>query len=142
MFQPWTLFTAWRYLTSKRQHGFANFVSAVSLLGIALGVAALIIVLSVMNGFEREVTRHVLGMSAHGLLVPTNGYIEDWRSMKQAAEQFDGVVAGAPYVRGSGMPSRKGEARGVSNHGIVTSMQTAVSETENYLDSVQFNVLR
>lgn len=65
MFHPLPTFIAGRYLRSKRKNRFASFISVASVLGIALGVAVLVIVLSVMNGFEVEVTRHILGMTSH-----------------------------------------------------------------------------
>ena len=86
VFQPFPLFVALRYVTTKRRNRFAAFVSLVSIVGIALGVGALIIVLSVMNGFEREVIRHVLGMSAHAVVFNGDGALRDWPRVQRAIE--------------------------------------------------------
>ena len=75
MLHPITAFIAVRYLGTKRKNRFAAFVSIVSILGIALGVAVLIIVSSVMNGFEKEVTRHILGMTPKARLAKILGSI-------------------------------------------------------------------
>ncbi|MEX2479933.1 MAG: lipoprotein-releasing ABC transporter permease subunit [Gammaproteobacteria bacterium] len=133
MFQPWPLFVAWRYVRAQRRNRFAGFVSLVSIAGITLGVAALVIVLSVMNGFEREVTRHVLGMSAHALLVPTSGSLEDWRPALAAAARGDEVRAVSPYLRGSGLLSRKGAVQGVIVEGIEPDLEARTTAIGEYL---------
>lgn len=133
MYQTWTLFVALRYLRTRRNNRFASFVSVVSIAGIAVGVAALTIVLSVMNGFEREVTRHVLGMSSHAVLLPPDGVLIEWPFVRTEAEKFAPIVATSPYVRGSGMLSRKGEVRGVAVEGIVPNLESQVSSIESYL---------
>ncbi len=133
MHQPYLLFIATRYLRAPRANRFASFVSLTSLVGIALGVAALIIVLSVMNGFEREVTRHVLGMSAHAAMVPPDGRLADWQRREAPALAFPGVSAIAPYVRGSGMLGRRGEVRGVVVEGIDPAREAAVSDIARYV---------
>ena len=102
MLRPFVLFVALRYVRSRRGNRFTTFVSLLSVAGIALGVAALIIVLSVMNGFEREVSRHVLGMSAHAMILPVRGLMQDWPDLREQALSEPGVVAAAPYLRGSG----------------------------------------
>ncbi|MGE0485370.1 MAG: lipoprotein-releasing ABC transporter permease subunit [Gammaproteobacteria bacterium] len=133
MFQPFALFVALRYLRSRRRHRFAGFVSFVSLVGIALGVAALVIVLSVMNGFEREVTRHVLGMTAHALLAPPDGMLAGWGQLREKALAAPGVAAVSPYVRGSGMLSRRGEVRGVIVEGIEPVLERTTTDIDRYL---------
>ena len=72
------LFISFRYLWSRKQNGFVSFVTAISLMGITLGVAALIIILSVMNGFEYELRERLLSMSAHGHITNHNNDIGDW----------------------------------------------------------------
>jgi len=134
VFQPVTLFIAARYLRARRRNRFATFVSAVSVLGIALGSAALIIVLSVMNGFEREVTRHVLGMTSHAVMLPSSGTLLEWRRIVDAASARPGVEAAAPYVRGSGMLSRKDQVRGVVVEGIMPHLETQVTNLVQYVD--------
>ncbi|MEQ8659764.1 MAG: lipoprotein-releasing ABC transporter permease subunit, partial [Gammaproteobacteria bacterium] len=141
MFRPVTLFVALRYLRSKRRNRFAGFVSLVSVSGIALGVAALVIVLSVMNGFEREVSRHVLGMSAHALALARSGHLDDWRTLLEAPVLVDSVAAAAPFVRGSGMVSRRGEVRGVLVEGILPDAERATTALASYVDTATLATL-
>lgn len=141
MFQPLTLFLAWRYVRSKRRNRFAGFVSLVSVSGIALGVAALVIVLSVMNGFEREVSRHVLGMSAHAVALAQGGVITDWRELLETPELRARVAAAAPFVRGSGMVSRKGQVRGVLVEGIVPEAERETTELARYVPAKALQTL-
>ena len=133
MFQPFPLFIALRYVTTKRRNRFASFVSFVSIAGIALGVGALIIVLSVMNGFEREVVRHVLGMSSHAVLLNDSGLITNWPALEPRIASDPRVVALAPYVRASGMLTRKGKVTGTIVEGIDPARETLVTELAHYL---------
>ncbi|MBK6660497.1 MAG: lipoprotein-releasing ABC transporter permease subunit [Proteobacteria bacterium] len=133
MFQPFPLFIALRYITTKRSNRFASFVTFVSIAGIALGVGALIIVLSVMNGFEREVVRHVLGMSSHAVLLSDNGLIADWPALERRVLADSRVVALSPYVRASGMLTRKGKVTGTIIEGIDPARETQVTDLANYL---------
>jgi lipoprotein-releasing system permease protein len=133
VFQPFPLFVALRYVTTKRRNRFASFVSVVSVAGIALGVAALIIVLSVMNGFEREVVRHVLGMSSHAVLLSAQGVILDWPELDARLRGEDGLVAATPYLRASGMLTRKGKVTGVMVEGIAPQREIQVTDLAHYL---------
>lgn len=142
MFRPWPLFVALRYVRARRRNRFAGFVSFVSIAGIALGVAALIIVLSVMNGFEREVTRHVLGMSAHAVLMPPHGNLAAWQADLARAEQQPAVAAVSPYVRGSGLLTRKSVVQGVIVEGIVPAREQRTTALADYLDPRLLESLR
>ncbi|MCC6707973.1 MAG: lipoprotein-releasing ABC transporter permease subunit [Gammaproteobacteria bacterium] len=133
MFQPFPLFIALRYITTKRSNRFASFVTFVSIAGIALGVGALIIVLSVMNGFEREVVRHVLGMSSHAVLLSDSGLIADWPALERRVMADPRVVALSPYVRASGMLTRKGKVTGTIIEGIDPELESAVTDLASYL---------
>jgi len=133
VFQPFPLFIALRYITTKRSNRFASFVTFVSIAGIALGVGALIIVLSVMNGFEREVVRHVLGMSSHAVLLSDSGLIADWPALERRVMADPRVVALSPYVRASGMLTRKGKVTGTIIEGIDPELESAVTDLASYL---------
>lgn len=133
MFQPFPLFIALRYITTKRSNRFASFVTFVSIAGIALGVSALIIVLSVMNGFEREVVRHVLGMSSHAVLLSDSGLIADWPALEQRVMSDPRIVALSPYVRASGMLTRKGKVTGTIIEGIDPERESAVTDLASYV---------
>ena len=141
MFQPFTLFAAARYVRSKRRNRFASFVSLVSVAGIALSVAALLIVLSVMNGFEREVTRHVLGMTSHAVIVQQRSTIDDWVSIDTTIRSDPRVIASAPYVRASGMLSHKGKVKGVIVEGIVPEREAQVTDLHRYLPAADIDAL-
>ena len=82
MFRPLELFIGLRYTRAKRRNHFISFISLTSMLGIALGITALITVLSVMNGFQQELRGRILAMTAHATLNHWNGVIEDWRTVR------------------------------------------------------------
>ena len=96
MINPVELFVGLRYLRAKRRTEFVSFITLISLLGIALGVAALIVILSVMNGFEGELRDRLLSMSAHGYVTGPERVTEDWRSLRDGVEQQPGIAAAAP----------------------------------------------
>ena len=103
MLAPVELFIGLRYLRAKRRTRFVSFITLISLLGITLGVAALIVILSVMNGFEGELRERLLSMSAHGSVGAESGRIEDWAELARQVEADSGVVAAAPLVQLEGM---------------------------------------
>lgn len=94
---PAPLFLAARYLKPKRT--FLAVITLISVIGVTLGITVLILVMSVMTGFERELQRKVIGFDAH-LLVTDNGLIDGWKDLAKAAEGTPGVVAAAPFVQG------------------------------------------
>ncbi len=140
MLHPITAFIALRYLGTKRKNRFASFVSIVSVLGIALGVAVLIIVSSVMNGFEKEVTRHILGMTSHAMLFRPGSRIDDWREVLEIVEAEPDVVAGAPFIRAGAMLNHKGNVRGVSIQGIDINAERKVSTLAAVIDPASLDV--
>ncbi len=103
MINPVELFVGLRYLRAKRRTRFVSFITLISLLGIALGVAALIVILSVMNGFEGELRGRLLSMSAHGSVADSSGKTADWESLLQQVAAEPGVMAAAPLVQMEGM---------------------------------------
>ncbi len=105
----WLLGT--RYLRSTRGRGFLSFISVVSALGLAVGVAVLIVVLSVMNGFERELKARILSVTSHATLMGLSGNLGDWRAVQARALTLPGVVAAAPYI----------EAQALLTHGAHTA---------------------
>ena len=101
MFTPLEVCVGLRYTRAKRRSRFISFISLASMLGIALGVAAVITVVSVMNGFERELRGRILGMAAHATIAGANdNAIKDWRQQAGIAEQHPRVIGVAPYVDG------------------------------------------
>ena len=112
---PYELQIGWRYTRagrSGRRNGFISFISGVSMLGIALGVAALIIVLSVMNGFQKEVRDRMLSVIAHiEVFDAAGGALPDWRATAAAAKQDKRVIGAAPTTCGLARTSLKVRAR-------------------------------
>lgn len=92
-----------RYLSSRHRNRFVSFISGISMGGLALGVAALVVVLSVINGFERELRDRILDTTAHATLTAFNGTMKDWRHSMQVAAAEPGVVAVAPFIEDKGM---------------------------------------
>ncbi len=127
MINPVELFVGLRYLRAKRSTRFVSFITGISLAGIALGVAALIVILSVMNGFEGELRNRLLSMTAHGYVTTPSGRLVDWQRVRDAALETDGVVAAAPYVALEGMVRAGGDLRAVFVHGVVPELESAVS---------------
>ena len=124
---PVELFIAYRYTRSRGRSGFVSFISGVSMLGIALGVAALIIVLSVMNGFQKEVRDRMLGVLAHIELVGSDNRLPDWRGIERIARQHPEVRATAPFVVGQALLSRGSAVQGAALRGVLPGAETAVS---------------
>jgi len=118
MINPVELFVGLRYLRAKRRTRFVSFITLISLLGIALGVAALIVILSVMNGFEGELRGRLLSMSAHGRVTGASGVTEDWERLIGNVTSEPGVTAAAPFVQMEGMIQSGPELYAVLVHGV------------------------
>ena len=127
MIKPVELFVGLRYLKAKRRTRFVSFITLISLLGVALGVAALIVILSVMNGFEGELRNRLLSMSSHGYVTGTDGVTESWRELTAELESLPGVAAAAPLVQLEGMIQSGRELRAVLVHGIVPEYEADLS---------------
>ena len=129
---PFEFKLGWRYTRAKkdsRKNHFISFISAVSMLGIALGVAALIIVLSVMNGFQKEVRDRMLAVVSHVEVVPsTGGELLDWQALGQKTLGNPGVLAYAPYVAEQALLVKGDLMRGSLVRGIDPSLEGGVAE--------------
>jgi len=117
-FAPFEWMIAVRYLRAKRQESFISVISLFSLLGIALGVATLIIVMSVMNGFRVELLRSIMGLSGHVTIQSQFGRMTDYDAVSARVRAVPGVVQATPVVDGQVMASQNGENTGVIVHGI------------------------
>ena len=119
---PYEWHIGWRYTRAGRagrRNGFISFISGVSVLGIALGVAALIIVLSVMNGFQKEVRDRMLSVVAHiEMFDASGGALADWRATAAAAQRNPDVVGAAPFISAQALVGRGDELRGAVVRGI------------------------
>ncbi|MHB8562502.1 MAG: lipoprotein-releasing ABC transporter permease subunit [Acidiferrobacteraceae bacterium] len=127
MIRPFELFIGLRYTRAKRRNHFISFISATSIAGIALGVAALITVLSVMNGFQETLRSRILGVISDVTVTGPHDRLRDWKPMLQRIRQTRHVVAVAPYVRGEGMLVHGRAVAGVLVRGILPSAERGVS---------------
>lgn len=142
MLNPVELFVGLRYLRAKRRTRFVSFITLISLLGIAIGVAALIVILSVMNGFEGELRNRLLSMSAHGTVKGSDGPILDWQSLAADVGEEEGVVAAAPFVPVEGMIQSGRDLLGVMVHGVDPVWENAlngdmINMVEGHLDMLE-----
>jgi len=128
MRMPYELVVGLRYTRAKRRNHFISFISLVSMLGIALGVAALIVVLSVMNGFQREVRTRILSVASHVQITGPNNELADWRGVAARAGRLPHVVAAAPFVNGQGLLANGDAVRGAVVRGIVPDLESRVAE--------------
>lgn len=128
MFRPLSVYIGMRYTRAKRRNHFISFISLTSMIGVALGVAALITVLSVMNGFEKELRERILGMTSHAFVTGTDGSLEDWQTLENELEGMPDVVDTAPFVEGQAMLSRSGKVRGTMLRGIDPALEPKVSD--------------
>lgn len=126
------LYIGLRYIRAKRRNQFISFLSGFSMLGMLLGVAALIIVLSVMNGFDRELKGRILSAIAHGSLTTVDG-IEDWEGLGQTALQGSGIVAYAPFVEGFAMVGFGRALQSVTFSGVDPVLEQRVSEIGDHM---------
>jgi len=121
-----------RYVRARRRaaggNRFISFISMVSMLGIALGVAALIVVLSVMNGFQRELRTRILGVAAHAQVVAYEGDLQDWPAAAKIAAAHPGVKAVAPYVQQQGMLALGESVRGAVVRGVLPADEDRVAD--------------
>ena len=127
MINPVELFVGLRYLRAKRRTRFVSFITLISLLGIALGVASLIVILSVMNGFEGELRERLLSMSAHGHVTSPGNGTKDWRSLLDEVQQEPGVQAAAPVVEMEGMIQSGRDLVAVFFHGVDPAYEAQLS---------------
>jgi lipoprotein-releasing system permease protein len=117
-----------RYTHAKRRNNYISFISIVSMAGLALGVAALIVVLSVMNGFQKELRTGILGVVSHLEVSGVNGSLADWPDVLNRLKTEDQVVAGAPYVMTQGMMTHGDAVRGAIIRGILPEDEDKVAD--------------
>lgn len=141
LFQSLPLWIGLRYLAAKRRNHFISFISASSMVGMTLGVAVLILVLSVMNGFDRELRERILGMVPHGVLYERGG-IQDWQALAQQVEAEPGVVAAAPLTRLQGMLGYGGRVQGVMVTGIDPVAEGKVSILPDHIIDGELEALQ
>ena len=141
MFKPFELFVGLRYLRAKRRNGFISVISLISMLGIAVGVMALITVLSVMNGFEEELRSRILSMTSHATISGPDDRLDDWHMVYDAAFKHPDVVGAAPYIEAEGMLSNAGELSGAGIRGVLPDREQDVSDISGHIQRGSFESL-
>ncbi|MEB0013137.1 lipoprotein-releasing ABC transporter permease subunit [Glaciimonas sp. Gout2] len=134
-----------RYTRAGKRSGrnsFISFISLISMAGIALGVAALIVVLSVMNGFQKEVRDRMLSVLAHIEVFDGSGEMPNWEEIARQAFNNKEVIGAAPYVEAQAMLTRDGEVRGVGIRGVMPSEEPKVSDVTKQIKQGDFNALK
>ena len=122
-----------RYLWSKRRHPFAGVMSATSIVGITVGVAALVIVMAVMNGFDEELKKRIIGTQAN-LVIEKDGGLTDWHSAAAAIKKNKSVEAAAPFVQGQALVQSGEDTTGVLVRGVDPHEEKSVTHFEEYLE--------
>lgn len=130
---PLALSIGWRFYRARQSNSFISFISFASTAGIALGVAVLIVVLSAMNGFERELEQRLLGVIPQADIVGVNEPIVDWQSVAQGALQIEGIRGAAPFIRMQGLVQKPGGFQGLSVVGIAPEEETKVSTLAQFM---------
>lgn len=131
-----------RYTRAKRRNHFISFISLISMAGIALGVAALIVVLSVMNGFQEEIRTRILGVAAHVEVSDPRGGLAGWEGVAREVAALPRVQAAAPYVNGQAMVTVSGAARGVLVRGIVPGLESRVTDIAQHMRAGSLEALK
>lgn len=139
---PYELLIGLRYTRAKRRNHFISFISLISMLGIALGVAALIVVLSVMNGFQKELRTRILGVASHIQITGINGELENWSALAAQAMQHPEVRAAAPFVQSQAMFTVDGGVKGALVRGILPDQEDKVADFRRTIRSGSLDDLR
>ncbi len=142
MFKPLSFYIGLRYTRAKRRNHFISFISMTSILGIALGVTALITVLSVMNGFEKELRHRMLGMSAHVVVSTFNNHWRDWQEVAQQLQTREHVTGVAPFVQGQGMITFNKNVKGTFLQGIAPELEPQVSQVKDKMKAGSIDLLK
>ncbi len=141
MFSPFSLFVGWRYTRSQRGNHFISFISLVSMLGLMLGVAALIVVLSVMNGFDRELKQRILGMVPQASILGYDGDLTDWTALLNQISAQPDVEGVAPFIQAQGMLTAAGRVQPVMVSGIDPEYESRVSIASHQMTQGQLSSL-
>jgi lipoprotein-releasing system permease protein len=141
MIRPLELFVGLRYVRSREAGFFVSFITWVSLGGVALGVAALITILSVMNGFEGQLRGRLLSLASHATLVPADERPRDWGALADRAAAAPGVAGVAPYVEQQALLTRGSEMSGAVLRGVDPAREPRVSELDRAIVDGRFDAL-
>ncbi|GKW01585.1 lipoprotein-releasing ABC transporter permease subunit LolE [Pectobacterium carotovorum] len=132
-FPPLSLLIGLRFSRGRRRGGMVSLISVISTLGIALGVAVLILGLSAMNGFERELNNRILAVVPHGEIAPVNQPFDGWQDILPKIEQVPGVAAAAPYINFTGLLENGAKLQAVQVKGVDPQQEKRLSALPNYV---------
>jgi lipoprotein-releasing system permease protein len=149
MFNSFETMIGLRYVRARRRNHFISFISMTSMLGVGLGVMALITVLSVMNGFEKELKERILGMASHATVVEDGDVLRDWKPIAEEIMHHPDIVGVAPYFHAEGMLVKDKRVNGTIIRGILpdeepkvsTVTQTMIYGDINNLRAGEFNIV-
>jgi len=133
MYKPLELFIGLRYTRAKRRNHFISFISVISMLGIMLGVVALITVLSVMNGFHKEVRERILGMASHATISSYQNDLTEWKQVMQLSTEHANVVGQAPFIEAQTMLTNGQRVNGALLKGILPEYEGRVSDVGEHM---------
>lgn len=140
--RPFELFVGLRYTRAKRRTHFISVISFISIAGIALGLWALITVVSVMNGFEKEVRARILGAAAHIQILGGDGKVANWEQLTAEVKKHPEVTAAAPFVNAQGLLSTGTAVRGVFVRGVLPELEDKVADFRQGMKAGKFEDLR
>jgi lipoprotein-releasing system permease protein len=142
---PYELLVGLRYTRARNRNDgrnpFVSFISLVSMFGIALGVWALIVVLSVMNGFQKELRTRILGVASHVQITGFNNQLDGWQRVAKEAAEHPQVVGAAPFVNGQGMLTFGGNVRGAIVRGIAPKLEEQVADIGSHMTAGRLDAL-
>jgi lipoprotein-releasing system permease protein len=142
MYQPFELFVGLRYTRAKRRNHFISFISMISMLGIALGVTALITVLSVMNGFEKEMRGRILDMVSHLTVTHYDNRMQDWQEAAKVVKEHPDVIGAAPFIEAQGMLIKGKNVNGSLIRGVLPDMEGQVSKVTESIEEGNWQDLK
>ncbi|MGB7800066.1 lipoprotein-releasing ABC transporter permease subunit LolE [Buttiauxella sp.] len=135
MASPLSLLIGLRFSRGRRRSGMVSLISIISTLGIALGVAVLIVGLSAMNGFERELNNRILAVVPHGEIEPVNQPFHDWSGVLQRVEKVKGIAAAAPYINFTGLVESGPNLRAIQVKGVDPAQEVRLSALPQYVQN-------
>ncbi len=133
MFKPLEIYIGLRYTRAKRRNHFISFISVSSMLGIMLGVMALITVLSVMNGFHKEIRERILGMASHATISAVDGGLQDWQLAMDLSREHPRVIGQAPFVEVQSMLVNTSQVSGALVRGVLPEQEPKVSDVGEHM---------
>ncbi|OGX42988.1 MAG: hypothetical protein A3G37_04270 [Omnitrophica WOR_2 bacterium RIFCSPLOWO2_12_FULL_46_30] len=123
---------SWRYLWGRRSERFVSLISIISILGVAIGVAALLVVLAVMSGFDKDLKEKIIGNYSH-LVIEAHPAITDYHQILERLSKIDHIVAGSPFLQSQALLETKESARGIVVRGIDLGLESRVTDINKYL---------